>query len=75
MKGFEIAQKLSSYGGEVYKSIYSIVSIDQVPRDIPEYEYVITNLSPSNEISGSHWLVRFNLKHLEEAFLKKVYSS
>ena len=58
MKGYEIAQKLSEFGGEVYKSIYSIVALDQVPKNIPEQEYVISNLSTSGDSLGSHWMVR-----------------
>ena len=60
MKGWEIAQKLSQFGSDVYKSLFSIVSIDQIPSEIPEHQFIISNLSTSQDLEGSHWIVLSN---------------
>ena len=48
MKGYEITQKLSHFG-TVYKNILGVVSIDQIPKEIPVYNYLVCNLSLSKE--------------------------
>jgi hypothetical protein len=39
----------------VNKQFLKITSIDEIPKDIKEKHFVISNLSPSNEL-GSHWI-------------------
>ena len=58
MKGFQIAQLLSKFGEEVYKSLLGIVAINELPETIPEYNYVVSNLSTNKHSAGSHWIVR-----------------
>ena len=59
MQGFEIVQLISKFSSEVYKSLVGIVSIDQIPKNIPEHHYLISNLSTSLDSIGSHWIVSF----------------
>ena len=59
MQGYQIAEKISQFGGSVYESLLGIFSIDQVPKSIPVDKFVICNLSLSNQ-SGSHWIVSLN---------------
>ena len=46
--------------GDVYKNLQAIVSIDQLPKTISEYNYVLSNLSKSDDSNGSHWIVSCN---------------
>jgi hypothetical protein len=39
----------------VNKQFMKVTSIDELPVEIPEKHFIISNLSPSNEI-GSHWI-------------------
>ena len=54
MRGFEIAQLLSKFGSEVYKSVFGILSIDQLPNSIPEQNFIVCNLSPSQDKGKYH---------------------
>ena len=60
MKGYQIAEKLSQFGGEVYKSLAGIVAIDQIPKVISEHSFIVSNLSTSEDTLGSHWIVLSN---------------
>lgn len=39
----------------VNKQFLKITSIDEIPKEIKEKHFIISNLSPSNEV-GSHWI-------------------
>ena len=56
MYGYQIAEFLSKFGTEVYKSIFAITSIDKIPHTIPEHSFVVSNLSLSHQ-EGQHWIV------------------
>ena len=43
MKGWEIAKVLSK-SGPVYEALLSVVSIDQIPKNIPLHTFVVCNL-------------------------------
>ena len=43
MKGWEIAKALSK-SGPVYEALLSVVSIDQIPKEIPLHTFVVCNL-------------------------------
>ena len=53
---FFTAELIAKFG-DVYKNLQAIVSIDQIPETINEYNYVLSNLSKSNDSNGSHWMV------------------
>lgn len=55
MLGYQIAEQISKFG-PVYDSLSAIVSIDQIPKTIGLYKYIVTNLSTS-ESAGTHWIV------------------
>ena len=48
MYGFELAKALS-YFKDFYKKLTGIYSIDQLPAEIEENQFVIVNLSRSDE--------------------------
>ena len=60
MKGYQIAEKISRFGGEVYKALAGIVAIDQIPKVISEHTFIVSNLSTSEDKLGSHWIVLSN---------------
>ena len=45
--GYQIAEKLSEFGEAVYKSLQEIVCIDQCPKKIGLHQYIVCNLSIS----------------------------
>ena len=55
MFGYQIAEQISKFG-QVYDSLSGIVSIDQIPKKIGLYKYVVSNLSTSKN-PGVHWIV------------------
>ena len=55
MLGYQIAEQISKFG-PVYDSLSGIVSIDQIPKTIGLYKYIVSNLSTS-ELPGTHWIV------------------
>ena len=48
---------LSGTGEAVYKSLREIVCIDQCPKKIGLHQYIVCNLSISQNQLGSHWIV------------------
>ena len=55
MLGYQIAEQISKFG-PVYDSLSGIVSIDQIPKTIGLYKYIVSNLSTSQD-PGVHWIV------------------
>ncbi len=54
MRGSEFGQYFQKIP-LVNKQFMKVTSIDELPVEIPEKHFIISNLSPSNEI-GSHWI-------------------
>ena len=47
--GFNIAEKISKFGSEVYQNLVGIYSIDKIPSEIAVNHYVVANLSKEEE--------------------------
>ena len=39
----------------INQQFLKVISIDEIPKDIKNKHFIISNLSPSNE-AGSHWI-------------------
>ena len=54
MRGSEFQQYFKNIS-VVNKQFLKVTSIDKIPTEIKEKHFIISNLSPSNEV-GSHWI-------------------
>ena len=53
LKGYEIAELLSK-SGPVYQALLGVVSIDQLPKSIDFHQFVVSNLSTSDQEGKLH---------------------